>query len=256
MKQNPCKILIVDDNQTNVAILEEMLSEEYVTQTATCGREALSVAEGFLPDIILLDIMMPDLNGYEVCSKVRENDRMKYTKVIMVSAKAMVQERLQGYEAGADDYIVKPFDQDELLAKVRVYSKLKSAEEVQEALQEALEKDQEAEKTKSQFLANMSHEIRTPLNVIIGFTDCILEEKLSEEIRSQMQLVKQSGKHLLQLISDILDFSKIESEKISLEIQAFDLPGFLGDLEACYSLFGEEKEIDFRVIHETPLVST
>ena len=113
------KILIVDDNATNIAILEELLSDHYKLHSARSGEEALAALEEFRPDLILLDIMMPGIDGYETCRRIRANPAHKNVKVIMVSAKAMVSERLKGYEAGADDYITKPFGTDELLARLR-----------------------------------------------------------------------------------------------------------------------------------------
>ena len=119
--QRQSRILLVDDNPTNLAILEEMLGDEYRWGTATSGEEALEIAPDFQPDLILLDVMMPGINGYETCRRIRANPALRNVKIVMVSAKALVSERLEGYDAGADDYLTKPFDEKELLAKVRVY---------------------------------------------------------------------------------------------------------------------------------------
>src|SRR6266705_2169784 len=124
------RILIVDDHPINVAILEEILGDDYPLQTATCGEEALAIAPDFQPALILLDIMMPGIGGYETCRRLRAHPALRYSKIIMVSARALVAERLQGYDVGADDYITKPFDEEELVAKVRVYLRLRSLEEV------------------------------------------------------------------------------------------------------------------------------
>lgn len=123
-------ILLVDDNPANLFVLEEILSQSHQTVTATSGEEALTRAVECLPDLILLDIMMPGMDGYETCRQMRMVSGLQHTKIVMVSAKAMVSERLEGYNAGADDYITKPFEEEELLAKVRVYLRLKSIEEV------------------------------------------------------------------------------------------------------------------------------
>mgnify|MGYP001584180673 CR=1 FL=1 len=127
--QRQGKILAVDDDPNNIAILEELLAEDYDLETTTSGEQALEVAQTFRPDVILLDIMMPGMDGYQVCQRLREQGAFKYTKIIMVSARAMVPERLEGYKAGADDYITKPFDGDEFLAKIQTYLRLKRAEE-------------------------------------------------------------------------------------------------------------------------------
>ncbi len=119
--QRQSRILLVDDNSTNLEILEEMLGEEYHWEAATSGEEALEIAPDFQPDLILLDVMMPGINGYETCRRIRANPTLRNVKIVMVSAKALVSERLEGYDAGADDYLTKPFDEEELLDKVRVY---------------------------------------------------------------------------------------------------------------------------------------
>ncbi len=120
------RILVVDDNPTNIKIAKAVLGEDYDLALAVTGEEALEIAPAFRPDVILLDIMLPGIDGYEVCRKIRGNPALRHTKIIMVSAKAMISGRLQGYEAGADDYITKPYEEDELLAKVRVFLRLKS----------------------------------------------------------------------------------------------------------------------------------
>lgn len=124
------KILIVDDNPVNIDILQDILEEDYELESAQSGEIALKIAPEFIPDLILLDIMMPGINGYDVCRRLRINSKVKGTKIIMVSAKTEISERLLAYELGADDYLTKPFDPNELLAKVRVYLRLKTVEEV------------------------------------------------------------------------------------------------------------------------------
>jgi len=127
--QTQGKILAVDDDPNNIAILEELLDDNYELKTSSSGEQALEIAREFQPDIILLDIMMPGMDGYEVCRWLREHDTLKDTKIIMLSARAMNAEQLEGYRAGADDYLTKPFDGDEFLAKVGACLRLKHAEE-------------------------------------------------------------------------------------------------------------------------------
>ena len=122
--QEKNKILAVDDKPINLAVIAELLESQYDLRTVSAGMDALKVAREFLPDIILLDIMMPGMDGYEVCRRLRADSTLRHTKIIIVSAKAMISERLKGYQAGADDYVIKPFNEDELLAKIRVYLRL------------------------------------------------------------------------------------------------------------------------------------
>jgi CheY-like chemotaxis protein len=119
MPEQP-RILIVDDHPFNIELLEELLEDDYHVKTAVSGEEALSLAAHFVPDLILLDIMMPGMDGYETCRLIRATPTLCHTKIIMVSAKAMAEERAQGLEAGADDYITKPFEHSEFREKVRL----------------------------------------------------------------------------------------------------------------------------------------
>ncbi len=119
--QQSDRILIVDDHPINIEILEELLEDDYQLATATSGEEALAIAPTFTPALILLDVMMPGIDGYETCRRIRATPDLSHTKIIMVSAKAMDSEQRQGYEAGADDYVTKPFNKHDLLTKVHAF---------------------------------------------------------------------------------------------------------------------------------------
>ena len=112
------RILAVDDNPVNLAIIEESLQGRFDLRTATSGEEALWLMSTYRPDVVLLDIMMPAPDGFEVCSRIKNDRKYEATQVVMVSAKADINSRLRGYQVGADDYIVNPFNEEELYAKV------------------------------------------------------------------------------------------------------------------------------------------
>lgn len=164
MMQLRNKILAVDDDLIDITNVKKLLGKDYDLKTASTGEHALEIAADFQPDIILLDVMMPGITGYEVCKQIRADSRLRYTKIIMVSGQATISERLAGYEAGADDYITKPFDEGELLAKIRVYLRLKSIEEV--------------DRFKTNVLTLLSHEARTPLNNLIGPAEMLMSNEV------------------------------------------------------------------------------
>lgn len=112
------KILIVDDEMPNQVLLEDILSSKYEVRTASNGQEALNQAEDFRPDLVLLDVTMPVMDGYETCRRLKDIEQVKDSPVIFVSGKTESEEILKGYEVGADDYVVKPFNEDELLVKI------------------------------------------------------------------------------------------------------------------------------------------
>ena len=108
------RILLVDDNQTNLDIFREIFEERYSLEIATTGREALSKLQDFSPNLVLLDVMMPGINGYETCRQMRQLPKGRAAKILMISAKTLSSEKSEGLRAGADDYLIKPFDIDDL----------------------------------------------------------------------------------------------------------------------------------------------
>lgn len=115
------RVLIVDDNQQNLEILTELLDEDYDLAVAASGEEAVTVVLKFQADLVLLDVMMPGIDGYETCRLLRAMPTLSRTTIIMVTAKAMAAERSRGFEVGADDYVTKPFRNRELLAKLHAH---------------------------------------------------------------------------------------------------------------------------------------
>jgi adenylate cyclase len=131
---SPPKILVVDDTPRNVKLLADLLSVKgYAVMTAASGWEALTKIDEEPPDLVLLDVVMPELSGYEVCRKIRDNPATKMLPVVMVTALDPSQERVKGIEAGADDFLTKPINQPELLARVKSLLRIKELHDMVEA---------------------------------------------------------------------------------------------------------------------------
>ncbi len=185
--ETSCRVLVVDDDPMNIAIVGEILEDTCRLRSAPDGEAALALMPRWRPDIVLLDIMMPGPDGYEVCRRIRADDRYRATKVILVSGKSSVEERLEGYAAGADDYLVKPFVDDELLAKVQVFGRLSRTEEV--------------DRLRRDILRVFSHETRTPLNVILGLAEIVKDDQnLPGELREHVSEIADSGHTLLEFV--------------------------------------------------------
>jgi DNA-binding response OmpR family regulator len=121
-------ILIVDDSQVSIQVLSHQLQNAgYSISVAMDGKKALDVVEKDLPDLVLLDIMMPDMDGYEICRRIRDNEGTRMIPVIFLTARSSKEDIVQGFEAGAVDYVTKPFNTAELLARVRTHVELKRA---------------------------------------------------------------------------------------------------------------------------------
>jgi signal transduction histidine kinase len=205
------KILAVDDDVVDIRIVEKLLGREYEFRTASTGEQALEIATDFQPDIILLDNMLPGIDGREVCQQIRANSRLRHTKIIMVSGKTMVSERVEAYEAGADDYITKPFDEDELLAKIRVYLRLKSVEEV--------------DQFKTNVLTLLGHEARTPLTSLIASSEMLMSEENIDAKEQKMfaELVHSGAKRLHDFFEKAMVLSSLKSGKRQFNIEQANL---------------------------------
>jgi signal transduction histidine kinase len=232
-------LLIIDDIIDNLMLLGEAMSPEYTVRVATGGKQGLDIAlQSPQPDLILLDIMMPGMDGYEVCRRLKADQRTRHIPVIFLSALDKESDELQGLDAGAVDFITKPFKLEIVRARIGTQIELLR---MRQQLQDARLKAEAASQSKSVFLANMSHEIRTPMSAIIGMTDLALEKVVDEQQRKYLETVKLSADSLLALINDILDFSKIEAGQMELDEHPFILAEAVEAAVRTVSVLSKEK---------------
>ena len=258
------KILIIDDSITYLYGVKRALEGVgYQVISTTSPKEGIALANSDSPDCILLDLMMPEMDGSEVCQTIKENKDHGFIPIIMLTAKDTEKDIVRGLHAGADDYVSKTADLDVLLARIEaalriraLYGEIeKNREELQTVnldLKKAVERShqlaveaQQGNKAKGDFLANMSHEIRTPMNGVIGMIGLLMDTDLNEEQQQYAEIARNSADSLLTIINDILDFSKIEAGKLDLETLDFDLRTTIEDANDTLALRAQEKGLEF-----------
>ncbi len=236
---SPHTVLVVDDNRVNLNLLIKILQEEgYTVLTGSSAEEALDITQTASPDIILLDVMMPGMDGFSLCRRLKQDAAYSDIPVIFLTSLSHKEDILEGFNAGGHDYIVKPFNRQELLARVRTHIHLHDMLMENKRLTRLSE---DASRSKTEFLASMSHEIRTPLNSIIGMAEVLAETSLTDEQRNFVSIFRSAGESLLEIINDILDLSKIEAGQTELEAIDFHLPSLLDSVVSILSVRAAEQ---------------
>jgi len=232
MENQQYKILVVDDNTKNVQLLAKLLSDKgYYVDYALSGSGALEMVNAENFDIILLDIMMPEMDGFEVCEKLKQNKVTKDLPVIFLTAKTDIDSIKKAFQHGGLDYISKPFNHEELLSRVKTHVELKTSQdklmdlnkwldnEVKKKTKElniANKKLIEFDNAKSQFLQIISHEIRTPLNGIMGGISLLKSNELSEKSMTFIKMLDISTARLLDFSYKALDISQFNMQSIEV----------------------------------------
>ncbi len=216
------KILVVDDMPINLELIKSVLNLEgnFSLVLVSDGKSAIRKAKANYFDLILLDIMMPEMDGYEVCNILKSYPTTKDIPVIFLTALNGPKDIQKAFRYGAVDYILKPFSREELTSRVNLHISLKRT---REELIKAKRSAEAAAEAKAIFLANMSHELRTPMNGIIGMVDILKRTKLTDAQYEYLNIIESSGENLLSIINDILDLSKIEAGHMELETIPFSL---------------------------------
>jgi len=209
-------ILIIDDNVTNIDVLVGTLKAHgFETVTARNGTMGIKRAKFSQPDLILLDIKMPAMDGYEVCELMKADERTKNIPVIFISALNETFNKVKAFAVGGVDYITKPFQKEEVLARVQTHLMLQSQK------QQLMQLNQE----KDEFLSIASHDLKNPLNAIFGCLQIVEMSIETEEFSSKAEVIEYVNKMhstillMLELIDKLLNVNAIESGKIQLNLQ-------------------------------------
>ncbi|WP_319542294.1 response regulator [uncultured Pseudodesulfovibrio sp.] len=246
-------VLIVDDNRLNIDLLVDILEDDYQLLVALNGATALELIQESLPDIILLDIMMPEMDGYEVCKRLKSDTRTAKIPVIFITAKSQTEDEANGLGLGAVDYITKPVNPAIVQARIKTHLALYNQNRELEdkvrqrtkELEQSKEKADEASKAKSAFLANISHELRTPLNHIMGLSSLLLEMDENPEHQELLGPINDGAVHLTSLFDQLLDLTMLESDAVDITFKTFDILKTLAQQATFFSSYAQKKNIEF-----------
>lgn len=233
-----------------VTVLER---EGYRTVTAYNGTDAMSTVATMPVDLVLLDKLLPDADGFAICAQIKRTAG-RFIPVVMVTAKASRTDRLEGLASGADDYLGKPFDLEELVAKVRVMLRIKQAEEVLVRRNEELA---DIDRMKSQFIMTAGHELRTPLSVIKGLTNLVLRrdafgfDKTTEEY--YLRAIDSQVNSLSELIDNILEIARLEARSIKMRPERFSIKDLIQRQIEWVSFQAAERHITLQGQHISPI---
>ncbi len=251
------EVLIVDDSLDNLNVLSAVLqSHGYSVRGARSGRAALHAIEAAPPDLVLLDILMPEPDGYDVCRQLKANPALRDMPVIFLSALDSTFDIVRAFQAGGADYIVKPFRLEEIVARVRHQITILNLQRELRAqnlqLQDAKAGLEEAYAAKSQFLAYVNHELRNPLAAIVGIARLLQtwqQQPKSDRktLARYVEMLDCSATHLLDLTNDVLDLAKLEVGGMVLETDTIDLQEFLVGLDRMWEPEASRRGLEWHI---------
>ena len=227
-------ILVVDDVQQNIQVVGAMLRQAgYSIMPATSGGAALQRVQKKLPDLILLDFMMPDLDGLEVCRRLKAEAATRDVPVIFLTASNEMNHLVQALEAGAVDYVTKPFNPPELLARVRTHLELKHSRDMILRYSRQLA---QLNNEKNEFMGIVAHDLRSPLGTIQGFAEVLLEDSQMPRAESEdfARRILDTARRMAEMVRNLLDANRIERGEMTVSLAPCELSELLRSVVRAY----------------------
>lgn len=226
-------ILVVDDTPANIEMLKDLLQNQgYAIHHAPDGLAALEIAPVLMPDLILMDLNMPRLNGFEACRRLKENPKTQMIPVVFISAWGELDDKINGFKVGGVDYITRPFQFEEVVARVRTHITL--SRQHREILS--------LNRLKDQLVRTVSHDLKNPLTGIRGYVDLLMDETDHEERRRMLLLARRSTDRMYQLITNLLDLTRIQ-EGLQLEKRSIPVGRLIQDVINDFEVHAQNRQI-------------
>lgn len=237
-------VLIVDDIPENLQVLGNILmSNGLDVGFATNGNQAIEAIEYKLPDIILLDIMMPGMDGFEVCKILKSNDNTKDIPIIFLTAKTQSEDIVKGFDVDAVDYVTKPFNASELVARVFTQLEIKKSRDLINFQNQQLN---ELNASKDKFFSIISHDLKSPYSGLLGLTNLIISEKDSLNYEEVIDLVKKlnsSLKNQYSMIENLLQWARIQTDRLEINREKVDINHLINEVISIQKNVSDKKNI-------------
>ncbi len=236
---SPARVLLVDDNADMREYLTRILSEHVQVEAIADGAAALAAAQERVPDLVLTDVMMPGLDGFELLKALRADSRTREVPIILLSARAGEESVVEGLEAGADDYLIKPFSAQELVSRVNAHLQMAQLRG------EALHQERTINRRKDELLSTVSHELNTPLVAILGWTRLLRANPSNQSMLIKaLETIERNATLQAKLIQDLLDITRISAGKLRLSLEPVELESVIETAIASISHLAQAKKID------------
>jgi PAS domain S-box-containing protein len=237
--RSPARVLLVDDNADMRDYLTRILSEHVEVEAVADGASALAAANERVPDLVLTDVMMPGLDGFELLKALRANPRTTEVPIILLSARAGEESVVEGLEAGADNYLIKPFSAQELVSRVNGHLQMAQLRLA------ALHQERTINRRKDELLSTVSHELNTPLVAILGWTRLLRANPSNQSmLMKSLETIERNATLQAKLIQDLLDITRISAGKLRLSLEAVELESVIEIAIASISHLAQAKQID------------